>query len=223
MIEGLLPALCLMLLGTGGLIFLFGRELEPPFRGTAYGILRMKWKRFLRWICLRPDLSRRLEEKRKQMQRRRMDQAVYESSMLLRNLAIVEKGQAFSADYLYEQLMEQAGCLRPAYAGMLSLYRTGRDREAFEHLRESIGTRAGRNFSFVPEKVDRINPEELVEQMEVFQEMMRQQKMTDDMKTVQRNSLLTTAAAAAGVFVMLIDFAVVVVFMHTISLLEGVF
>ncbi|MGN1144047.1 MAG: hypothetical protein ACI4SU_05735, partial [Anaerovoracaceae bacterium] len=65
--------------------------------------------------------------------------------------------------------------------------------------------------------------DELVEQMEVFQEMIRQQKMTEDIRRVQRNSLITTVMATAAVFLLVIDFAVVVVFMHTMTILEFVF
>ena len=72
-------------------------------------------------------------------------------------------------------------------------------------------------------KLDRISPGELTEQMEVFQEMMGQQRMTAEMKLVQRNSVIIMALAAGTMFVMMIDFTVVVVFMHTITLLESVF
>ena len=46
--------------------------------------------------------------------------------------------------------------------------------------------------------------------MEVFQEMIRQQKVTEDIRQVQRNSLVTTVMATATVFLLVIDFAVVV-------------
>ena len=106
---------------------------------------------------------------------------------------------------------------------MLSLYRAGKDRDAFRLVAERCPTRARRNFSLVLEKVGTIRPDELVDQMEVFQEMIRQQKMTEDIRRVQRNSLITTVMATAAVFLLVIDFAVVVVFMHTMTILEFVF
>ena len=72
-------------------------------------------------------------------------------------------------------------------------------------------------------KMNEIRPDELAEQMEVFQEMIRQQKVTEDIRQVQRNSLVTTVMATATVFLLVIDFAVVVVFMHTMAMLEFVF
>ena len=223
MVERILVCSCLAACGSGGLLLMLARPPEPCRRMTAWGIIRRQAGRLGAWAASRPRMAAILEEKSHQLQRRQIDQEIYDSSMLLKNLAIVEKQQAFSADYLYEQLMENSVRLRPAFAQLLTLYRAGRDQEAFEVFRQRLGTRAGRNFSLILEKAEQINPEELVEQMEVFQEMMRQQKMTDDMKLVQQQSLITTAAATAVVFVMVIDFAVVVVFLHTVALLGSVF
>jgi hypothetical protein len=43
------------------------------------------------------------------------------------------------------------------------------------------------------------------------------------MKQIQRDSLITTVMATAVVFVMLIDFAVVVVFLHTMDMIYAAF
>ena len=152
-----------------------------------------------------------------------MDQEIFDGGMLLKNLAIVEKERTFSADYIYETLMDNSHILKPIYGEMLSLYRGGKDREAFQVWREKCGTRAARNFSMILEKVGQINPEALIEQMEVFQEMMYQQRVTADMEQVERNSLITTLMATAVILIMLIDFAVVVVFLHTMEMIGGTF
>ena len=106
---------------------------------------------------------------------------------------------------------------------MLALYRSGKDQEAFAYLAQCCGSRSAKNFSMVLSKVDRISPNELVEQMEVFQEIMGQQRITAEMKRVQRNSLITTILATISVFIMVLDFAAVAVFMHTLSMLENIF
>ena len=124
---------------------------------------------------------------------------------------------------MIEQLMEHTKRLKPVYSQMLTLYRGGKDREAFALLENCCTSRSARNLSMILSKLDRISPGELTEQMEVFQEMMGQQRMTAEMKLVQRNSVIIMGLAAGAMFVMMIDFTVVVVFMHTITLLESVF
>lgn len=68
-----------------------------------------------------------------------------------------------------------------------------------------------------------MRPDELIEQMNVFQELIRQQKITEDIRRVQRNSLLSSVMAYTVVFLQIINFAVVLVFMHTMHILEFVF
>jgi hypothetical protein len=150
-------------------------------------------------------------------------QAYTAAKNALTKYELAEKEQAFSADYFYETLMQHAGHLKPVYAQMLTLYRGGKDRDAFQYLTSQCGSRAAINFSMVLSKVDRIQPDALAEQMDVFIEIMSQQRMTAEMKKVQRNSLFTTVAATAAVFISMIDFAVVVVFMHTMTLMEQAF
>ena len=128
-----------------------------------------------------------------------------------------------SADFMYEALMENSGRLRPVYEEMLSLYRSGRDQEAFQVFAKRTGSRTGRNFAAVLSKLDRINPAELVKQMEVFQNVMAEERMTAALKNAQRRSIIATVWATASIFALLINFAVVVVFLDALVMLENLF
>ncbi|MCI8608536.1 MAG: hypothetical protein HFE73_02735 [Firmicutes bacterium] len=209
--------------GIGGALYLYGKEMEEGNRGTVMGWIRATGVRLGDSRVIRIALLHRWTEMMERRKGRRMDQEIFDGGMLLKNLAIVEKERTFSADYIYETLMDNSHILKPIYGEMLSLYRGGKDREAFQVWREKCGTRAARNFSMILEKVGQINPEALIEQMEVFQEMMYQQRVTADMEQVERNSLITTLMATAVILIMLIDFAVVVVFLHTMEMIGGTF
>lgn len=221
--KGIVPVICLVLYGAGGLCFFTGKAGETADRGTMAGWLRMLGRRMKERISRWPAAAEILEQRCRQVQGKKLEPEIYSSGLLLKNLALTRKEEAFSADYLYEKLMEHSEKLRPVYAEMLALYRTGKDRDAFRLVAERCPTRAGRYFSLVLEKAGILRPDELVEQIEVFQEMIRQQKMTENIRQVQRNSLVTTVMATAVVFLLVIDFAVVVVFMHTMTMLEFVF
>ena len=148
---------------------------------------------------------------------------LYDSCIILKNLAIVKQQKSLSADVIYEMLLRHAVRLRPAYAGMLSLYRGGQDQEAFEFFAEAVGTKAGKTFASILSKLDEINPAELTTQMRVFQNMMIEKRVTAAMKRVQRNSLLITLWSSAAIFAMLINFTVVVVFLQTLDTLQTLF
>ena len=151
-----------------------------------------------------------------------LDGELYGSVITLKNLALVQKEKPLSADYIFEALLENSMTLRPAYEELITLYRGGRDEEAFRTFAERVGSRAGRSFASVLSKLDRINPSETVKQMEVLQNMMAE-RMTAAVRTAQRNSVLVTAWASASIFALLINFAVVVVFMDTLGMLGHLF
>lgn len=153
----------------------------------------------------------------------RFDKELFNSSITLKNLSLVRKETPISADYIYERLMENSNRLRPIYSEMLTLYRTGHDEEAFKMLAMEVGTKSAKNFANILSKLDRINPAELTEQMEMFQQMMTDSAMTAAMKKAQRNSAIITACAATSVFALLINFTVVVVFTDAMSVLNNLF
>lgn len=152
-----------------------------------------------------------------------IDGELYGSVITLKNLALVQKEKPLSADFIFEALMENSAALRPAYEELITLYRNGRDEEAFRAFSKRVGSRAGRNFASVLSKLDRINPSETVKQMEVFQNMMAEERMTAAVRKAQRNSVLVTAWASASIFALLINFAVVVVFTDTLGMLGHLF
>ncbi len=157
------------------------------------------------------------------MKKEILELELYDSCITLKNLAIVNGAKPFSGEFLYTMLMENAVRLKPIYREMLLLYRQGRDEEAFEYFSEAVGTKAGKTFGAILMKLEKINPAELIEQMEVFQNMMAEKRMTQAIKTAQRNSIITTIWSSATVFALLINFAVVAVFMDALNMLRSVF
>ena len=106
---------------------------------------------------------------------------------------------------------------------MLSLYRSGKDEEAFRVPADIIGTREARSFALILSKVDKIDPAELKAQTEIFQNSMTEKKVTAAMKQAQRNSAVITALSAGCVFALLINFTVVAVFMKSLDMMSSVF
>ena len=129
----------------------------------------------------------------------------------------------FRVSFCILMLMENAVKLKPIYREMLLMYRQGRDEEAFRYFANAVNTKAGRNFAAILTKVEKINPSELIEQMEVFQNMIAEKRMTQALKTAQRNSVITTIWSSATVFSLLINFVVVAVFMDTLNMLKNFF
>ncbi|MBR6529573.1 MAG: hypothetical protein IKT62_06005 [Firmicutes bacterium] len=153
----------------------------------------------------------------------KMDKELFSSSIILKNLSLVQGDNAFSADYMYEKLMENSVVLKPVYGQMLTLYRSRNNSEAFKVLPSVVGTKASKNFAIILSKLEKLNPAELAKQMEVFQRSMMGNRVTYAIKRVQRNSLVLTVLATVTVFVLLLNFIVVVVLLDTIDTLNQLF
>ena len=83
--------------------------------------------------------------------------------------------------------------------------------------------KTSKNFAIILSKLEKLNPAELEKQMEVFQKSMMETRMTYAIRRVQRSSLILTALATITVFVLLLNFVVVVVFLNTIETLNQLF
>ncbi len=194
--------------------------------GANIGVYRQELSALLPEGSLRKrrqQLADELMMMRLRRKRNTLEKELFASCVTLRNLALVKREAPVSADYIYERLMENGGRLKPLYSRMLTLYRTGHDREAFALVGQEIGTRAGRNFALILSKLERLEPAQMAEQMEMFAESLSEAAMTAAMKKAQRAGVIITALGAASVFALLVNFTVVVIFLRTVDLLSGVF
>ncbi|MGN0659965.1 MAG: hypothetical protein ACI4LA_10235 [Emergencia sp.] len=157
------------------------------------------------------------------LQTDRLEREIFNSCIVLKNLAIVHRNQPMSCDFMLEQLMECSRPLQTVYADILSAWRSGRGRESFDILYQRIPVKAARHFSFVLSRIDQVNPAELIGHMDAFEETFASERMTKGMQRAERRSLVTTMAAAATIFAILLNFTVVVVFMDTLQMLGQVF
>lgn len=153
----------------------------------------------------------------------KMEREIYSSCIVLKNLAIVHKDLPMSADYILEQLMESSRALRNIYADILSAYRNGKGEAAFDVFYEQIPIKPAKNFAYVLSKIDKINPAELITHMTAFEETLSSQRMTRGMGRAERKSIVTTLAATAAIFAILLNFVLVVVFMDALRMLGQVF
>mgnify|MGYP007094047850 FL=1 len=85
--------------------------------------------------------------------RDRLEREIFNSCIVLKNLAIVHRDMPMSADFILEQLMESSRALRNIYADILSAYRNGRGEASFQVLYQRIPIKAAKNFAFLLAKI----------------------------------------------------------------------
>ena len=148
---------------------------------------------------------------------------LYQAAILLKNLAVVRREYPVSLDYMLEELSRDSGTLKPVFQETLSRYRSGQYDEAFDFFGKSVKSGYGRTFASLLSKMDRINPYELCEQIDVFIEIIREVRTTEAMKQAEKRSLIITAFSSAAVFSFMINFCVVVVFLDMLSNLRFIY
>lgn len=221
MYENIMLGVLLGSYAAGLILWRMGRSREPANRVSWLWRFKRKIKCII--TAEKKGIFLRWEAKFQKKKKRQMDKEIFNSSVMLKNLAIAEKGKAFSADYIYERLLENSKKLRPVYGQMLALYRSGKEQEGWKILVRQCGTRAARNFSMVLSKLDQIDPAELIEQMEVFQEAMAQEQASSEIKEIQKNSLLATGLALASAFALLVNFAAAIIYITMTKLVTTAF
>ncbi len=153
----------------------------------------------------------------------RYEKDIYNSLLIMKNLAIVQEELPMSRDYIIEQLMKNSNILKPAFAELLLFNRNGKVVDFQTILLKKAPLISIRRLSFILDSVDRINPVELLEYIISLEEIMAEEMHTISLKRAERNSLITTTIATITIFVLLLNFTIVVVFMDSIKLMESVF
>ncbi len=165
----------------------------------------------------------KIEEKNIKKEKKEAEGEIFDSLMVLKNLSIVQQESPLSADFIFEKLLVNSKKLKPYFAEMILLYRQGDEKMAFEIFTKKIGTRHSRTFGNILAKLDKINPAEIVSQVKALQEILEDERITKEAKKASRNGVITTICAAVTIFALLLNFTVVVVFMDTMKILEGIF
>ena len=135
----------------------------------------------------------------------------------------MRKEYPVSLDYMLEELSRDSGSLRPVFRETLSIYRSGKYDEAFRFFGDSVKSRYGRSFARMLSKMDKINPYEMVSQIDIFIGLIREIRTTEAMKHAERRSIIITIFATASMFACLVNFCVVVVFLGTLANLRFAF
>ena len=153
----------------------------------------------------------------------RIEQELLNSCLMGKNLAIIYAGKPMSADYIIEELMRSSKLLKPVYAEILSEYRKGRDKEAFEILYSRVPVKAAKSFSMILSKIDMVNPAELSEYMDSFEEMLADQRLTKGIQNAEKQSLIVNITVTLSIFALLMNFTVTVIFSKAQLLLADIF
>lgn len=153
--------------------------------------------------------------------KKKKDSEVYRAISQLKNLAIAQQKHPVGADFIIEQLSKFANLTRPAYIKVLSLWRLGKNEEAIQSFGDEIDTRLGREFGNILLKLDELNPAEFIEQLEIYQGNIKNERSTERQKRNELISNIIYTPAVISSLVILLNFVVVVIFVDQLMSIKN--
>lgn len=144
-----------------------------------------------------------------QHRRETMDDELYKLITQLKNLIVTQKNHAWSADYYLATLLRASVHCKPVFAQTLSKMRQG-DAGAFSYFSSTIGTTLGQDFAGVLQKLDVLDPQELLAQITTFQSIKREDRRTLQIHKQERAGQILFMLASFLFFIIIVDFMYIV-------------
>lgn len=127
----------------------------------------------------------------------------------LRNSFKVYGDKAPSATEIFSELIRYTDKTKPIFQKFLSFWISGDQEKALKYFEVSIGTKEAENLAQMFEKIDRLSPEKLDQQLESFQKIYRGERGTARIKEDEKNSNIVFALVIGACFMILLDFIAV--------------
>lgn len=148
------------------------------------------------------------------------DLEIYRSITQLKNLAVAQQHKPLGADFIIEQLMKFTKVLKPIYAQTLALWRLGKEVEACNYFADATGTKLGYEFANILNKLDTINPVELVDQLILYQTHVKEERVTQLLKKQETKSNLMFVPILMLAFAIMMNFMMIVVWLDSFGALS---
>lgn len=139
---------------------------------------------------------------------------IYNAIIQLKNICISTKDKPISSDFMLEHIGKFTNYTKPVFMQTLSMWRVGDEEKAILHFSKSIDTKIAEEFaSFLP-KLDRTNPSDLVEQLNLLQSSVREIKTTSTLRKQEIISNLMFIPIVSATLIILLNFIVITIWLN---------
>jgi hypothetical protein len=151
------------------------------------------------------SLKRRYNEKR--------DMELYRLLTQLKNIAISQPGQSYTTDFIINHLLKSAELTNDLLITFLMKYRMGREDEAMNMFLSELDTPLSKDFLAVLIKIDKLSPTDLMNQINLAKSKKRESRITTKRKNQESLSNWILLPIILPVFVILLNFIMVVLWL----------
>lgn len=141
----------------------------------------------------------------------------------LKNTIIIKHQNPSSSDFILQQLYKFSKITKPIFSRMLAMWSLNEKIRACGYFSLSIGTQLSRDLANVFSKLDKLNPIELREQLEILQKEIKEDRKTRKLEEKERRSYVIYFVIALACALIVLNFIVLVYFIEVFSELQNTF
>lgn len=145
------------------------------------------------------------------------DKELYRFLVQLRNIIVTRKDNPYSTDYTINELLKFTSLTTKAFLGFLMFYNMGREEEAYEKFVGEINTDIGNEVGIILLKLDKLNPVELMEQINIVKGRIRERQITLKYNHQNRVSNLIYLPIIVPIFILLLNFIMITIWIPRIE------
>ena len=150
----------------------------------------------------------KLMQKRK---KQKLNIEIYRCFSQLKNIAVAKSDVSYSADFIICELAKYSNDLKPIFNRMLGYWYEGRYEDAAGYFKESVGTKEAEALASILLKIDYLKPAELVSQIELYQDSVKNDRRTAAQKEKENQSNLIYVLVMASGIIIFVNLIVVVI------------
>lgn len=150
-------------------------------------------------------------------QNKKKDIEIYRLLIQLKNIAVTRQIKPYSGDYTINQLIKFSQLTKSALINFLIFYNIGKEEEAYKKFTKEINTKMGCDFARILLKLDKLNPLELIEQINIIKERNREEHITEKHRKQNTLSDIIYFPIIVPVFIVLLNFIMVTIWIPKIE------
>ncbi len=163
------------------------------------------------YILGRKTIFKIMIDSNRERYKKEQDKEIYNALVQLKNLAIATKNKPLATDFILRQLSKFSNKTKTVFNHTLIYWRENSEEVACDYFSKAIGTKLASEFANYLGKLDKVNPDELIEQLQVLQEGYREKHITNEMKKQELISSISFIPIIIASLVIMLNFIIIVI------------
>ena len=147
----------------------------------------------------------------------RLNAEVFRAISQLKNLSIAQASKPVGSVFILQELMKYSKRTKTIFARTLSLFMQNKPKEGADYFADAIGTRQASEFANLFVLIDNLNPVELKEQLEMYQDYVSNEKRTAREKSNEYKGYVVYGLVVTSVSIVFFNFMVIVLFIDMLE------